>query len=177
MLSVSGASSNEVKHRISKAWACFWMHKDLLCARHVSVAKRFQLFDRTVTQTVLRGCCSWTLKEEHRQHLRVTYRSMCRQILGRKRPQHNGTSPPESWVDWFRDTTRRAETAAAKSGARSWDETVMKIQWRWLGHVCRRQDGRWSLKSLLWQPFGQRTPGRPEKRWTDNFVYFTRARW
>ena len=40
-------------------------------------------------------------------------------------------------------------------------------------HTLRRQDGRWSLKLLLWIPdHGHRNRGHPMTRWSDSIVSF-----
>ena len=40
------------------------------------------------------------------------------------------------------------------------------------GHVARRTDDRWSLKTLEWTPQGKRNVGRPVRRWTDALEAF-----
>ena len=173
MVACRESTTAEITHRVSKAWACFWANKDLLCARHAPVTKRFQFFAKTVTPTMLYGCCSWTLREEHWSRIQTTYRRMCRQIWAGTKV-HSSRASPEQWLDNFKTTTKLAEQVAGQSGVRPWMEIVLRTQWKWLGHVLRRSDDRWTVKALLWQPRGWRAQGRPEKRWTDTFANFSK---
>jgi len=41
---------------------------------------------------------------------------------------------------------------------------------RWGGHVARQQQDRWAQSTIMWDPYiGDRSRGRPRKRWADFF--------
>ena len=43
-------------------------------------------------------------------------------------------------------------------------------KWRWGGHVVRQQQDRWAQSTPMWDPYiGDRSRGRPRKRWADFF--------
>ena len=133
------------------------------------------MLDSTVAPTMFYGCCAWTLNEEHWNMIRTTYHNMCRKILGRRRRTDASTGRLEPWLAWLRESTTQAKALAKKCGAREWQESVLRMQWKWLGYVLRRKDGRWSLQVLLWEPCVLKTQARPCRRWTDTMTNFANA--
>jgi len=74
----------------------------------------------------------------------------------------------ESWSDWIRRATHIAEEHLARAGIDDWVVCQRRQKYKWAGHVARRNDGRWSHKTLLWTPEGgKRSVGRPRRRWID----------
>lgn len=58
-----------------------------------------------------------------------------------------------------------------------WVIEQRRRKWRWVGHVARRKDGRWSNWLLTWIPVrGGRARGRPVTRWEDVLVQFMRRK-
>ena len=82
--------------------------------------------------------------------------------------------PLETWVQWKQRTTREALHALKKVGIPDWAEEQRRRHWKWAGHVARRQDGRWSKRSLRWAPEGRRAQGRPKRRWEDSLNEYFR---
>ncbi|CAH2211547.1 jg10858 [Pararge aegeria aegeria] len=42
------------------------------------------------------------------------------------------------------------------------------LKWSWVGHICRRENGRWGRVTLDWPPRGgHRSIGRSPVRWRD----------
>ena len=79
----------------------------------------------------------------------------------------------ESWVTWIQRTTHEVIDIMGKVGMSDWVEEQSRRKWQWCGHTMRRQDGRWSLKLLLWMPEnGYRNRGHPSTRWSDSIVAF-----
>ena len=79
----------------------------------------------------------------------------------------------ESWVEWIQRTTHEVIDIMGKVGMSDWVEEQSNRKWKWCGHTLRRQDGRWSLKLLLWIPdHGHRNRGHPITRWSDSIVSF-----
>ena len=115
------------------------------------------------------------MTRQREQLLRTTQRRMLRQIVGtRRRPLINeaGDRTLENWVDWIQRATREAEDAMCKFCISDWVAEVCKRKFGWAGHVCRRQDGRWSRQVLNWCPVGWRDRGHPLMRWRDSFTSF-----
>jgi hypothetical protein len=47
---------------------------------------------------------------------------------------------------------------------------VCIYKWRWGAHVARQQQDRWAQSTTMWDPYiGDRSRGRPRKRWADFF--------
>ena len=65
----------------------------------------------------------------------------------------------EPWVDWIRRATGLAELHLHKAGAEDWIGGHTRRKWRWAGHLARKDDDRWSKKSLDWTPPGTRKVG------------------
>ena len=76
------------------------------------------------------------------------------------------------YVEWIKRATRKAEQAMAVNGVPDWVEECHARKYRWAGHVCRRDDGRWSRQVLNWCPTGSRSNGRPLMRWSDSLNKF-----
>ncbi|CAH2218103.1 jg24224 [Pararge aegeria aegeria] len=57
-------------------------------------------------------------------------------------------------------------------------QRAASLKWNWAGHICRREDGRWSRVILDWQPrTGHRSIGRPPARWRDDIVKAVGKNW
>ena len=83
----------------------------------------------------------------------------------------------ESWTEWIQRVTTLAVDAARKAGVVDWVEEQRRREWRWAGHVSRRDDGRWSRRLLDWEPLGgRRSWGRPLIRWEDALCHFARTK-
>eukprot|EP00959_Pyramimonas_sp_CCMP1952_P325998 6823815-Pyramimonas_sp.AAC.2 len=72
MISFSEPTQTEVNHRIEAAWAAFAANRQELTSKHYPLKHRLQLFQGTVTPTVLYGSAAWAMTEPLRQQLRTT---------------------------------------------------------------------------------------------------------
>lgn len=55
---------------------------------------------------------------------------------------------------------------------------ALKLKWKWAGHVARLTDGRWTIKTTLWEgPQGKRRRGRPLTRWEDEIKRIAGPNW
>ena len=192
-LNLKSPHETEINHRVSRAWCKFGQYKKELMSKAYPLSDRLRLFNAVVTPTVLYGSGAWVMTKAREQKLRTAQRRMLRSILGKGRaklqPEHvddeessqscslassDGTEAVESWVEWIKRVTADAEVAMEKVGIPDWVEEQHKIKWRWCGHVCRSEDGRWSRKILEWTPqTGHRNQGRPYCRWSDDVDAFT----
>ena len=188
-LSLRCPHDTELSQRITRAWAKFGTFKKELTNRSYSLQHRMNLFHAVVTPTVLFGCGSWVMTKAREQKLRTAQRRMLRAILGKGRAQldapsdaesHSDTTASshdsdklESWVDWIQRVTEEALAAMTRAGVPDWIEEQQRRKWRWAGHVCRRDDGRWTKQVLEWTPGGgHRRQGHPFSRWSDDINGF-----
>ena len=57
-------------------------------------------------------------------------------------------------------------------------KSIKKKKWQWAGHVCRRQDDRWTKKVTDWTINNLRRPrARPMTRWRDEIGKFGGQDW
>ena len=83
----------------------------------------------------------------------------------------------ETWVEWITRATHISTTAMRRANVADWVDEQRKRKWRWAGHVARRDDGRWTVRVMNWEPVsGKRSVGRPETRWEDSLVRFAKGR-
>ena len=66
-VSFSNFHDAEIDNRISSGWAAFGKFKNELCCRHYPLKRRLQLFDATVTATVLYGSGTWAMTKNREQ--------------------------------------------------------------------------------------------------------------
>ena len=140
-----GRCSAEVRARVSAAWGKFHSLKLLLGKRDGNLQKRLQLFDASVSQTLLWCCDSWLITQREKQLLKTTQHAMLRRIAGPRR------HPSEDWLDWIRRSTRKAVTSARDCGVRMWHEAHLQSKWKWAGHVTRMSADRVARRSTEWR--------------------------
>ena len=187
----SNQAQVEIEARIQAGWNKFWLFKQELLSRCYPIRDRLRLFSGTVTPTILYGCASWTMTVSLEEKLRSAQRRMLRMILGSPRKQlpgprdgadattnnntniQYGTSSLEPWVAWVRRTTHTAEHIYTKFGYDSWVDMQRRRKVEWVQHVNNRSAGKWSYRSLQWDPditgsIAKRRPHGPRRRWTDD---------
>ena len=192
-LQLHGYHEHEVRHRISKAWKKFAVHKKTLCDKHCSLNHRIRLFAATVTPTVLYGSCAWTMTQDMEAELRGVQRKMLRQMVGSPRRRllldtetetvdndsatnssSRETQEPkfelEEWVQWIQHVTHTAESELAKLGLKDWVSEQRQRKWAWAQKVATMDSSRWANVLLLWSPDGTRKVGHPKLRWDDCFA-------
>ena len=186
-LGFSSYHETEIIQRLNCAWKKFHLYKGLLTNAKIPTKRRLELFDQTITPTVLYGSCAWTMKVEFEQKLRKTQRQMLRIILHKRRVRTAAESSSDSssssttdadddgleaWVDWIRRVTAEVEHEREKCGIKSWESQQRLRKLRWAGHVARMSVHRWASVLLFWQPTvaiqAQRKRGHPCKRWVDD---------
>ena len=86
----------------------------------------------------------------------------------RKAFNADGVIEVEDWVARIRRASREAERSRKEHCIPDWVEEVTRRQFRWAGHVARRDVGRWTKVCLEWALAGWRSKGRPRTRWSDS---------
>ena len=144
-----------------------------------------QLFDATVSKTVLWCSETWNLTVRQKRKLRSTQRCMLRRMVGPAR------RPDEEYLSWVRRATRVAEDKARNAGVSCWVESYLKAKWRWGGKIICMPANRWAKRMTQWRDhtwWEQQSKGtvgcpirsRPGRfsRWEDEFVsYAKHAGW
>ena len=79
---------------------------------------------------------------------------------------------PDNWIPWLRGVTHEALDVMDHMGIPCWVEEARRRKFRRAGHVCRREDGRWTRHILEWCAVGFRARRRPLMRWADSIRMF-----
>ena len=203
-LSFEATHDTEIHNRINKAWAKFMSLEQELCCKKYSLRSRLKLFDAVITPTILYASGTWSMTAHRELLIRSAQRRMLRKVLGMGRLVKNdkdyipsddeeedseeGCSEQvdnsddecdedglETWTDWIRRVTHRAEQEAAKANVTDWVQEQRNRKWRWAGHTLRRDDGRWTRKVLEWTPTGRRSVGHPARRWEDGIKEYLQS--
>ncbi|GBP08005.1 hypothetical protein EVAR_78128_1 [Eumeta japonica] len=54
---------------------------------------------------------------------------------------------------------------------------ALSLKWRWVGHISRYTDRRWTIEATRWKgPIGKRNVGRQLRRWADDIKTRRRKR-
>jgi hypothetical protein len=99
--------------------------------------------------------CSLTLREEHR--LRVFENRVLRRIFGPKRDEVT-----REWRKLHNEELRDLYSSP------SIIRIIKSRRMRWAGHVAGMGEKRNAYRLLLGKPEGNRSLGRPRRRWVDN---------
>ena len=145
MFTLKGAMDLELQRRQDAAWGKFHELNRLLLKRDSSITKRLQLFETTVSKTLLWGAESWVLTAKQKRQLRSTQRTMLRRIVDTRR------SIDEDWVDWVKRATRVAETHAAAAKVESWVDSHLRLKWNWAGKIMNMSPERWARRVTVWR--------------------------
>ena len=178
MVDLFDVTGTEVRNRISAGWRMFWSMSRQLQNKKVSLKKRLQLFDATVSSCVLWCAQSWTPRVEELNRLTSTRHAMLRRMVG------TGRGPDEEWLPWFRRATHAAVRAASLHKVRDWVSAHGRCKWLWAGHVARRPASTWVWRVTTWRDYSWQQvvndsscrPLRPSRRrwmkWEDSLRRF-----
>ena len=147
----------ELNRRRRAAWAAFGPLKEAT-DQLTDPELRAHLFDSTVLPALCYAAETWADTVATSKALRTTHRALERSLLKMtRRKQH---------LVGLRSTDMRR-----MSRLRDPAEYVAKAKHRWAGHIMRRTDDRWTLRTSEWIPRETKRPrGRPPTRWADVFV-------
>ena len=156
-------SDEKIKGRISKVWSKYGIFRKELNDHSVPIKLRMKLFDAVISPTILYGSEAWAMTKRRQVMLRSTQRKMLRLMI----QAHRTYDYFDDHVSWIKDATKRAETAMAEHGVKSWTESQCARSWAWAGKVAQSHEGRWTYTAAKWQPHTRRSRGRPKARWHD----------
>ncbi len=153
--------NNDLKEELGRrqraAWAAFGPLKEAT-DQIKDPNLRAHLFDSTVLPALCYASETWADTSATLKSLVVTHRALERSLLKMNRHSQHLAGLRSSDV---RRISRLRDPA----------EYVSKRKHQWAGHIMRRDDDRWTRRTLEWIPRGTKRPrGRPPKRWADVFA-------
>nr|CDJ86236.1 endonuclease-reverse transcriptase HmRTE-e01 [Haemonchus contortus] len=137
------------------AWAAIGGIKE--AAHLVSDKKvRADLFDSTVLPALCYASETWAENKKSTLMLVRAQRAPERTLLKINRAKQ-------------RNLNLRSADMRSMSGIRDAEKYAWNAKKRWVGHVIRRTDDRWTTHVTFWYPREiKRTPGSPATRWSDS---------
>ena len=175
MLKPTDMQNEELKNRLSRAWAKFNFHKSDLVNDQLPIGLRLKLFDATVTPTLLFGSGTWSLTQRMRDMLKTQQRKMLRLIAKCHRIFPKDPHTTDEYVAWIKSATDKVNQLEEEFGVRNWVKEQNKRKWRWAHKVAICDDRRWSYVIAHWTPPDIKVRGRPKARWPDELnTYLTK---
>src|ERR1043165_4110194 len=148
---IQGGSEKDVERRIGLArgiWQALWK---MWSSREISRDTKFRLYETLVLSALLYNSETWTLKETHKQRLRVFEMACLRRIEGVTR----------------RDKIRNKEIHNRLNIQYDIVNRIQNRRLRYFGHVTRMGNDRYPKIALNGYVHGKRKRGRQKKRWMD----------
>ena len=122
---------------------------------------RRKMYNQCVIPTMTYGSETWTTTKQLEQKLRTTQRAMERRML------------KITIKDRIKNEEIRRQTHV-----KDIIEKIKQAKWRWAGHTARRDDNRWTKRTMDWQPrTGKRGRGRQKRRWRDDITTLMGPTW
>lgn len=153
LISSDNNCSDDIKRRLALGSASFKRLLPLFKNKHLSMQLKLRLFDSLIIPVAMYACETWTLKVEDERRISVFETKCLRRIAGI-------TYQDRVSNEDLRKQLKRETTILQK---------VRLQQLRWLGHIQRMENSRLPKVAFEGRVHGSRPPGRPRKRWRDNF--------
>ena len=144
-------TKEEINARIRAAWSCFGKKKptEILQDKQPPISLKKQVMHQCVLSTMTYGCQTWSLNTQLTNKMRTGQRAMERKMLNLKLQDKKPCSE-------IRKRTKIIDST----------EYTLKQKWRWVGHIARMKDNRWTKRCTEWQPRRRkRSRGPPSRRW------------
>lgn len=160
-VSFENCTEKEIQRRIAIAWRKFWSYKEIMKSREIKVYIKKKLFEVAILPCLTYGCQTWALRKEEEEKLAICQRKMERSMLGLRMKDRVSNKT-------IRNITKLTDIR----------KIIIKLKWKWAGHVCRLDKMRWTKKVTEWIPRNRkRKRGRQRKRWRDVFAHKVGPDW
>ena len=149
---------------MSTCWHCYFFHLRLfvIWPNHalpynskVSLIQRKRILNQCVLPTMTNGCETWNITKFLEQKwwlLNMPWKEKMLHII-----LHD-----------------KVKNSVVRSRSKVTDvlEKIKEANWRWAGHVSRREDNRWTKCLTEWQPRTGKRRGRQKRRWRDDITTY-----
>jgi hypothetical protein len=144
----------EIKRRVTQAWRAFWSMKYILKDKSITRSLRLTEINTCIYPVLLYGCQTWSPTESQKMSVDVCQRKMERKLLGITNRDKISNRRLQELTEAENPTQRAACT-------------------KW-----RQQEDRLAQSTTMWDPYiGDRSRGRPRKRWVDFFKQHAGVHW
>ncbi|EYB94618.1 hypothetical protein Y032_0169g215 [Ancylostoma ceylanicum] len=156
-LNMENDLKEELGRRRRAAWAAFGPLREAT-DQLTDHELRAHLFDSTVLPALCYAAETWSDTAATLKSLRTVHRALERCLL-----RYNRRTQLQAGL--------RSSDLRRISRLHDPAEYVSKAKHRWAGHIMRREDDRWTRRTLEWIPRETKRPrGRPPTRWADVFA-------
>ena len=150
MINAKGGCEADVKHRIGAAWQKWKELSGVLCDKRMPSHIKGKVYKTMVRPVLIYGAETWTLRRSEEELLERTEMRMLRWMLGIT----------------LKDR-KRNDDVRMTLGVACITDKVREARLRWYGHLLRKEDDDKAKKIMVAEVVGQRSRGRPRKRWFD----------
>ena len=121
----------EMKWRIGQGWSAFYK-LDIMQDKNVPMRVKRKAFNEGILPTMTHGCDTWSLSNTQLEKLVITQRKIRRIMVGVILKVRNSTN----WI-W------------KQSSVTDIIKIIRECKHRWVGHVARRGDNRWTISHRM----------------------------
>ena len=131
----------EMKRRIGQGWNAFCKLDNIMRDKNVPMRLKRKAFNECILPVMTYGCETWSLSNTQLEKLVTTPRKMKRIMTGVTLKDRKST-------EWVRK----------QSGVTYIIRSIRESKHRWVGHVAKRRDNRWTIRVTEWIPRGNKRP-------------------
>ena len=143
LISLKNRTEKELNRRISLGWGKFWQLKEIFKGPF-NINSKIDIFNSCIIPTLAYGTQTWPLTQKILKKLEITQNKMQRSLLNLK----------------LKDRVKNKIIKQKVKGITDIIYFIKKQKWKWVGHVNRLRDERWTYKLTVWNPYKKRKPGR-----------------
>ena len=142
----NGELKKEIQTRIAKAATAFRALEKIWTSKILSTKTKLRIFNSNIISILIYACECWKVTREIENRLNSFENKCLRKILQIK------------WNE-FKTSQEVRET----SGQPLISDVIRRRRWKYIGHVCRRDNSRITKQALNWEAEGKRKRGRPRE--------------
>ena len=143
-----GGTGSDIKNRLNRARKAFTMLNNVWNSSQFSTKTKLKIYQSCVMSTLLYGSECRGMTESDSTKLSVFYTKNLRRIL------------QIFWPD-----TITNQQLLARCNQDSMETIIIGRQWRWIGHVTKREQDNITHTALHWTPEAKYKRGRPGNTW------------
>ena len=122
----------DVKHHLQQASKAFFANRWILTDHQITIATRLKYFDKVVGTVACFAAGHRALYKNDLLNMDVSYRKLCRQIVG----PPAGTNWNLDWHEIFHFWNERVAHFAALASVKSWSQSVCIHYWKFARYVA-----------------------------------------